>query len=41
MAGALRYLSFVSDRLTDKLLTGRCLNGVGQGGVGLLPPLAL
>lgn len=41
MAGGPRYLSFVSDHLTDKLLTGRCLNGVDQGGVGLSPPSAL
>jgi hypothetical protein len=34
-------LSFVSDRPADKLLTGRCLNGVWQEGVGVLPPSAL
>jgi len=34
-------LSFVSDRSAVKLLTGRCLNGVWQDGVGFSPSSAL
>jgi hypothetical protein len=35
------FLSFVYDRQADKLLTGRCVNGVWQERGGILPPSAL